>query len=55
MADKCTCRDDMACQYCLDKMAEEDGRGWLLQLTQEFWAGREADFVYDPLSRGGFE
>ena len=57
MTSKCKCRDDMPCDYCLDQLAQDEAesREEARQAAREFWAEREADFMYDPLSKGGFE
>lgn len=57
MTSKCKCRDDMPCDYCLDQLAQDEAesREEARQAAREFWAEQEADYAYDPLSRGGFE
>lgn len=57
---KCDCEAmdiDDTCDACVDQWvldaaeAKEESR----QAAREYWADREADYAYDPLSKGGFE
>lgn len=57
---RCDCSDDDTddpCDACIiqdlrdEAEAAEDSR----EASREFWAEREADFMYDPLNRSGFE
>lgn len=57
---RCTCVDedtDELCGTCIerDTQDEAEAKEEARQAAREFWAEQEADYAYDPLSRGGFE
>ena len=57
---RCTCVDedtDELCDACIERdmqdeaVAKEEAR----EASREYWNEREADYIYDPLGKAGFE
>ena len=55
----CDCFDnelDELCDACIQAdLDKEEAEAEELEASREYWANKEADFAYDPLSRKGFE